>query len=328
MHRILTQEEIDALLTAVGDKKPGDITPSGKRVQVYDFKHPERISKDQMRTLRTIHDNFARLLATQLSTTLRTLIEVNLLSLDQAIFSEYSLSVKVPSALYMVDFSQIEGRGLLEISPSFLLYALDRLLGGFGDVSIEPRELTLVEQNVVLKIVNVAIAQLEEAWAQVQPLGAKVQGYESDPQFVQIARASDVLAVVHFEIHLRNVSFPMNIVFPYYLLDQILARVSAQLMLAQAARKPDEEERQSIKERIFAGKLPLRVVLAQTTLKVKDFIDLQPDDIIQVDMPADAPVEVFIGDRLKFLALPGKLKRKRAVRILRPIIPQEVLIYE
>ncbi|MFN3821414.1 MAG: flagellar motor switch protein FliM, partial [bacterium] len=325
---ILTQEEIDALLSAVGDKVRGDRTLQGKKIQRYDFKHPERISKDQLRTLRTIHDNFSRILATQLSTSLRVLVEVNLLSIDQAIFSEFTLSIRVPTALYVLDLEKVGSKALIEISPSFLLYASDRLLGGYGEVGMEPRELTMVEQNVLQKIITLIITQLEEAWSPLQPLGARISTYESDPQFVQIARASDVLAVIHFEIHLRNVSFPFNVVFPYFILDQILTQVSAQMMFAQATRLPSAEEKRSIREKILAGKLPIRVVLAQTSLKVRDFVELERENIIQLEKTTQQPVEVYIGERLKFFAQPGKWKKRRAVIVTRAITPQEILAYE
>ncbi|MBZ0264410.1 flagellar motor switch protein FliM, partial [bacterium] len=147
MNRILSQDEIDALLSSVSKGKTyDDAEPEDSRaVAVYDFKHPDRISKEQIRTLRTIHENFARLFATYLSTSLRALVDVNVVSIDQVTYSEYTMSLSMPSSLYLLKNPELEGKSVLEISPQFLLFVEDRLLGGTGETEIEIREITLIE---------------------------------------------------------------------------------------------------------------------------------------------------------------------------------------
>lgn len=332
MTKILSQEEIDALLTTVSKGAGSSFSQSGidkRPVQVYDFKHPERISKEQLRTLRTIHDSFARLFATHLSTMLRALVDVNLLSIDQVTFNEYTMSLSVPSALYTLKLSAMDGKGILEVSPQFILFIVDRLLGGFGETNYEAREITIVEQNVVQRVINTIVTLLNEVWTQVAPLGASVESFEADPQFVQIARGSESLAIIFFEIRVRGAAFTMNFGLPYFVLEPIMSRLSAQMMMALAAsKKEDETDGLAIAERISASKLPVRVLLAETNVSVKDFIELQPDDIVQFDKKYHEPLPVVVGDKIKFLGAPGNLKNKRAVKVLRPIARSEELIYE
>jgi len=330
LNKILSQEEIDALLSTVskGVGNASELQLGKRTLQVYDFKHPERISKEQLRTLRTIHDSFARLFGTHLSTNLRTLVDVNLLSIDQVTFSEYTMSLTVPSALYTLRLKGLEGKGILEISPQFLLFIVDRLLGGFGQTGFEPREITVVEQNVVMRIITAIMSMLNEVWSQVHELGAVYEGFESDPQFVQIARGSESLAIIFFEIRVKGATYTMNFGIPYYALEPILSKLSAQSMLALVARREKDGDGSLIRERILASRLQIRALLAETTVSVRDFIDLQPDDIVQFDKRISEPMPIMVGDRPKFIGSPGQLGRRRAVKILRQIGQDEESIYE
>ncbi|MCF7810697.1 flagellar motor switch protein FliM [bacterium] len=328
MGKILSQEEIDALLSSVSDTGIEDQPDSSMQVQLYDFKHPERISKEQMRALRTIHEGFARMFATYLSTSLRTLVDVNLLSIDQVTFSEYSLSLSLPNALYLLRMEELEGKAILEINPQFLLFAVDRMLGGGGDTEIEPREISQIEQNVIIKMMTNIIKQLNEVWMQIAPLGVSIDRFESDPQFVQIARSSDTIAIIFFDIRVRGMTYTMNLVFPYFTLEPIMNKLSAQGILSGALAKGDDRESEIVKERLKSSKLPLQVVLANTDIKVRDFIKLDSDDLLKIEKNTSEPMEVLIGRKLKFFGSPGRVGRHKAVKIIRSITHEEELIYD
>ena len=331
MNKILSQEEIDALLATVSKTSeappPSAVSGAPSDIQLYDFKHPERISKEQIRTLRTIHDGFARMFATYLSSVLRTMVDVNLLSIDQVTFSEYSLSLSVPNALYILKSSNLEGKALLEVSPQFLLFVVDRMLGGVGDTEVAAREITNVEQTVVLKVVQTIINQLNEVWKQVFPLNVELDGFESDPQFVQIARSSDILAIIFLDVRVRGATFTMNLAFPYFTLEPFITKLTAQSMLALTGRKPRDGERTVIEERVRSSRLPVRVFLAETRMSVRDFIEVEKDDLLKLDKKTTAPLPVSVGGRLKFFATPGNRGRQRAVKVLKAATPDEEIAY-
>jgi flagellar motor switch protein FliM len=331
MNKILSQDEIDALLATVTRKpeEPAATAPGEpSEVQLYDFKHPERISKEQIRTLRTIHDGFSRMFATYLSTVLRSLVDVNLLSIDQVTFSEYMLSLSVPNALFILKSANMEGKALLEISPQFLLFVVDRMLGGVGDIETPSREITHIEQNVVLRVIQTIISQLNEVWKQVFPLNVELDGFEADPQFVQIARSSDTLAIIFFDVRVRGATFTMNLAFPYFTLEPFINKLTAQSMMALTSRKVKEGEVTGIEERVRASRLPVRVVLADTRMNVRDFMEIEKDDLLTLDKKTTDPLPVLVGGRLKYFATPGKRSRLKAVKILRAITPDEEMVYE
>lgn len=330
MSKILSQEEIDALLsniTAVPEEG-GQSDFGTEDSQLYDFKHPERISKEQIRTLRTIHDGFARMFATYLSTTLRTLVDVNLLSIDQVTFSEYSLSLSVPNALYLLKMKELEGKALIEISPQFILFVVDRMLGGMGETDIESREISQIEQNVVRRVIQTIVNQLNEVWKQVFPLQADLDGFESDPQFVQIARSSDTLAIIFFDIRVRGATYTLNLAFPYFTLEPIMNKLSAQSMMAMITREVEPSEVIALTERIKSSSLPVAAVIARTNIKVADIIELKVDDLIQLEKRTSEPFEILVANKLKYFGTPGRLGRREAVKVIRSISPEEELIYE
>jgi flagellar motor switch protein FliM len=214
MSDILSQEEVDALLNAVstgslvpdnaGEKAPSpdmgsDPSDDGSRdksVILYDFRRPDRVSKDQMRTLQNLHDGYARLLSTTLSSYLRTLVEIDIVSVDQLTYSEFMMSISNPSCIYVFQMEPLEGAAIFEVNPSLVFFIVDRLFGGQGKPSEHNRELTDIEKNVLTKIVERALLNLKEVWEHVGIFTPKIESYETNSQFVQIAPPNETVILI------------------------------------------------------------------------------------------------------------------------------------
>ncbi len=326
MAKILSQDEIDALLSSVSKGKSYDSIEREPRksVTLYDFKHPDRISKEQIRTMRTIHENFARLFATFLSTNLRALVDVNVISIDQVTYSEYTMSLSMPSSLYLLKLPELDGKAVVEISPQFLLFVVDRLLGGTGETEIEIREITLIEQNIVQRIINNLITTLNEVWSQIYPLNSVFDSFETDPQFVQIARSSETIAIIFFEVKVRGAVYPMNIGFPYFILEPILQKLSTQTFFVNVKRV-GEEERKLIEDRLESSTIDVSAIFSETAISVREFLSLKDGDIVQLDKDLDEEMKVRVGDQIKMFGVPGKKGRKMAVQVTRKISYEEEL---
>ncbi len=202
MSDILSQEEVDALLSAVSqgnDQQVGveaaspvltlspDLSESEKSMSLYDFRRPDRVSKDQMRTLQNLHEGYARLFSTTLTNFLRTFVEIELVSVDQLTYSEFVMSISNPSCIYVFKMEPLEGTAIIEINPSLVFFIIDRLFGGQGRPSEQNRELTLIEQNVIHRIVERGLNDFKDVWEHVGVFSPKIEAYETNPQFVQIA---------------------------------------------------------------------------------------------------------------------------------------------
>jgi flagellar motor switch protein FliM len=320
MSKILTQEEIDALLKSVSSAQtfePSSESQS-KPVHLYDFKHPDRISKDQLRALRTIHDSFSRSFGTYLSSMLRTLVDINLLSIDQATYSEYMLSLSVPSCIYIVASKNLKGSAIMEISPQFALTVVDRLLGGSGNRIGNIRELTIIEQNILRKMVESALSILTDAWRHVYRMNLYIESFESNPQFVQIAPASETAAVVSFEIIIRDMTFPMNLCFPYFVLDPLIQNLSTSWS-NMATRKLSPREKESVLTRVRLTKLPVRVQLGSAKILTSELARLRPGDVVRLTERKEEFAKIWVDQKVKYWGEPGISRLKKAVRIVRRV---------
>ncbi len=320
MNKILSQNEINSLLASYKGTSAKEIVPEDlKEVTPYDFKHPERISKDMMRSLRTIHEGLARAMGTHLSSTMRIMAEINLLSMDQVTYAEYTMSLPELSCMYVLGSQRVEGAIIVELSPQFVLYMVDRLLGGHGEKLSDPREITIIEQNVIERTVNTLIDTLNEAWSIMFPMDFRIESYESNPQFVQIAPASETVAVVFFEIRVRNFTFPMNVCMPYFVLEPAVPNLVMGRRMNLKGRRMDDEARQPVAHRILCGELDLRAVLGEAHVSLAEFFHLKKGDVLTLDVREQDELPMYVGNKVKFLGRPGKLGLRRGFRITQEV---------
>ena len=252
MTDVLDQSEVDALLAAVdtgqvsaasgGSSSSGtDASKSVFRrgsapdsepqleIHVYDFKRPERVSKDQMRALEALHEGFGRNFGAALSGYLRTIVEVSVANIEQLTYSEFIHSLPNPTCFNLLKAEQLDGQLCLEISPLIIYPIIDRLLGGSNaDLFIPQRPLTQIEQRLVTRITDRATQHLSEAWSNLTQVKFEVQDFESNPQLVQIVPPNETVVVVGFELKMGNRAGTMSLCIPYNVIEPIMGMLAAQ----------------------------------------------------------------------------------------------------
>jgi len=333
MAEILSQKEIDALLSTVTSEEGeegggGDVgveEGEEKSANVYDFKHPNRVSKDQLRTLQTIHETFAKTFNAYLAVRLRTIVDINLISVDQLQYSEFILSISDPSCIYIFRVEELNGVGILEISPQLVLFIVDRLFGGKGSSSEEARPITSIEQTVMKKIIEKAMENLATAWQSVAPLTFILEGFESNPDVVQVAPPGETVITISLEIKIQDTSSLMNICFPYLTLEDIIAKLNIQHFVASTKKEISEEEISVINERLKLSALPIVSYLGKAVITVRDLLNLRSGDVIALDKRVDDLLEIEIGGSKKFFGRPGISGKKKAVKIIRPVMKEDVI---
>ncbi|MFA7070790.1 MAG: flagellar motor switch protein FliM, partial [Sulfurimonas sp.] len=239
MADILSQEEIDALLDDVGDD--GDVSfdaqsdvlaSSQRQVTLYDFKRPNRVSKEQLRAFRGIHDKLARSLASQISSIMRSIVEIQLHSVDQMTYGEFLMSLPNPTSFNVFSFKPLEGSGIVEINPSIAFPMLDRLLGGKGEPFDTNREFSDIELSLFETVLKVIMGTLKEAWAPVMDIFPAIESKESSPNVVQIVAQNEIVIMIVMEIIVGQSSGMMNICYPVISLEPILPKLASRdLML-------------------------------------------------------------------------------------------------
>lgn len=338
MEEVPDQSEVDALLAAVGS---GDVIESQSistphvfsqrgaeaeelEVRPYDFKRPERVSKDQMRALEHLHDGFSRNFGVMLSGFLRTIVEVKVASIEQMTFSEFTHSLPNPTCFNLLSPEPLEGNICLEISPLIIYPVVDRLLGGSNaDLFIPQRPLTAIELRLVGKIIDRAISSLEEAWTAVVPLKVRLEETESNPRLVQIVSPNEVVIVIGFEMKMGGRTGTMSLCIPYNVIEPVIEKLSRRTWAANKRSRTDSQLRRHLASHLDAARLTVRAILADTSIKINELKNLQVGDIILTAKPASAPLTLMMGDKRKYIGHLGQFKGNRAFKVLRPLSPKD-----
>jgi flagellar motor switch protein FliM len=326
---VLDQSEVDALLAAVdaGQVQNNDApaprifgSKGGAQVdvQVYDFKRPERVSKDQMRALEALHEGFGRNLGAALSGYLRTIIEVSVAHIEQLTYSEFIHSLPNPTCFNLLKAEQLDGQLCLEISPLIIYPIIDRLLGGSNaDLFIPQRPLTQIEQRLVQRITDRATHHLSEAWSNLTPVTYSVQDFESNPQLVQIVPPNETVVVVGFELKMGNRAGTMSLCIPYNVIEPIMGVLAAQNWFSYQRKGGQDDHLRKLKTNVVNAPVEARAFLAQTTMRMTELLSMQVGDMITTEKDISREVLIQVEGKNKFLGHIGQYKGNRAIKIVR-----------
>jgi flagellar motor switch protein FliM len=324
---VLDQSEVDALLAAVDtgqvqqESAPqvfGSHGTAQADVQVYDFKRPERVSKDQMRALEALHEGFGRNFGAALSGYLRTIIEVSVAHSEQLTYSEFIHSLPNPTCFNLLKAEQLDGQLCLEISPLIIYPIIDRLLGGSNaDLFIPQRPLTQIEQRLVQRITDRATHHLSEAWSNLTPVTFTVHDFESNPQLVQIVPPNETVVVIGFELKMGNRAGTMSLCIPYNVIEPIMGVLAAQNWFSYQRKGGQEDHVRKLTKNVNNAPVQMRAFLVQTTMRLNELLSLQVGDVITTEKPSDRDALIQVEGRNKFLGQVGLFRGNRAIRITR-----------
>lgn len=331
---VLSQVEIENLLSAMDD---GDADSHGlgaaaaprvrEKVTIYDFKRPERVGKEQMRALQTMHEGFGRNFGAALSSLLRTIVEVKLTSVDQLTYSEFVFSLENPTCFNLITAEPLEGQLILDINPSILFPIIDRLLGGSTtSVSQARRPLTEIELRLVSRITDLFLKEMQHAWENVLELDLRIDRVESNPQLVQIIPANEVVVLISFELTVGDTRGMVNLCIPFNSIERIGGKLSANSWVSYSKRPPTAESIQHISDKIANATVEVVVELADTHITTADLINLCVGDIIASEKDIHEPLVVYIEGKPKFRASLGKHKGRKAIRVIDAVQEKHVAV--
>ena len=292
------------------------LTPNSARVTAYDFKRPERVGKDQMRAMHSLHEALARNFGASISGMLRTMIEVKLLSVDQLTYSEFVFSLDNPSYFNVLRAEPLDGNWILDIAPTLSYAVIDRMLGGDpspGDTVRRP--LTEIESRLMGRVVEAFLSQLKNSWENIVDLTLEVESVESNPQLVQIVPPNEVVILVGFEVLLGKNRGMMNLCIPFNTIENFNSQLSRNGWVGYGKGKPTEKTRGTITGNVDHAPVDIVVTLARSTIRTADLLDLSVGDIITTEKEVNEPLELAVQQVPKFAARAGAFKGKKAVRI-------------
>lgn len=328
MPDVLSQAEIDALLqgvmTGAVDAEEAKKEADTRKIKVYDFKRPDKFSKDQIRTLYMLHESFARLLNTYLSTHLRTLINVDVASVEQLTYQEFVQSVANPSFISVLGVPPLKGNIILEFDTAIAFAYIDRVFGGDGNTQMKTRVLTEIEDAVMRRFVTAAMNHFKDAWSNVTPMNPFLETTESNPQFMQIVTPSEMVVIITLQVRIGDTEGIMNICIPYLVLEPIMSKLTTTFWVASSISKSDSENQMAIiQSKLEKTQVNFVVEVGEVQISIKEFLMLGFGDVLQLGTKVKDDLPCRVGKNAKFYCRPGTFGKKMAVQITRVVNPEE-----
>ncbi len=323
MPEILSQEEIDALLSSIDkeeikeepiiEEPPEDV--ESQKVSLYDFRRPDKVSKEQIRAIKNLHDKFARNFSSKLSAFLRSIVEINVVSVDQMTYAEFVLSLSNNVSFNVINLSPLEGNGVFSLEPDIGFALVDRLLGGSGETINIDRPFTDIEQSILLDVVKQAMDEMNAAWEPIINANFSIVSQESSPNVVQIVAPSEIVVLVVFEVKLGETTGIINWCLPVIVLEPVLNKIGTHDVLARTKRATEDRTEDIIRV-LEKVKVLVEFELGKTHIKVNKFLELKKDDVITLEKKTDEPLECYINGIKKWRFKLGKKGENKAVKLL------------
>ncbi len=320
MADVLTQSEIDNLLKALstGELDAEEVVQekTEKKIRVYDFRRPDKFAKDQLRTLEMIHENYARLVSTFLSGYLRSYVTVELMTVEQLTYYEFTNSLSNPTLLALCDVKPLSGNIIFEINPTLTYFIIDRVLGGYGVGEVKARNLTEIEESIMRNLLDKIVALLEEPWENVIELSPRITKLETNSQFVQIMSPNEIIALITMRVKIGDTEGMVNIAVPHLTVEPIVDKISTRFWFTASSDKQGEGDADLLEKRIERASVLLRVVLGECSLTIGEFSQLQRGDVLRLGKTCEQPLDMYVDNKLVFGVKPGLKKNKVAVKIV------------
>ncbi len=312
MSRLLSQEEIDKVFRKGKESETEESL--SRKAAAYDFRRPDRIAKDQLRAIHLLHDNFARNLASSLSAYLRAYVIVNLISVEQLSFAEFSQCLPSPTCLVSLGMKPFDGNAVMEINPSLVFPLLEMLLGGTGKSGVKiNRETTEIEQTILDGLFRIILQDLRNAWAQVTNLSFSIEGRETEPQLLQILAPNEAIVSIGLEIRVADNSGMMNIGFPSIVIKMLRHRFDQQWSVRKSDTSGEQQAR--MLKLLKPTRMHLDARLTGPALQVDDMLKIEVGDVLAFDYPVDRPITLTVNGRAKYEGHIVGVRRKRGLRI-------------
>ncbi|MBB6732859.1 flagellar motor switch protein FliM [Cohnella zeiphila] len=316
---VLSQNEIDALLAALSsgemDAEELKKEEAQKKVRAYDFKRAVRFSKDHIRSLTRIHENFARFLTTYFSAQLRTFVQISVVQVEQLPYDEFIRSIPKMTILNIFEAEPLEGRMVLEVHPNVAFAMLDRLLGGAGSAPTKIGSLTEIETIIMEKIFSRALESLQEAWRTIVEVEPRLEALETNPQFMQIVSPNETIALISLSTKIGDTTGMINLCIPHVVIEPIMSKLSVHHWFVSQKKTRAPDEVLQLEQRVSKAKLPIVAELGSSRISVQEFLNLAVGDVIALNRSTDEGLEIKVGDKLKYIGSPGTVRDRMAVQI-------------
>jgi flagellar motor switch protein FliM len=327
MAQVLSQEEVDALLNAVNDvgsDSGGSGDGSGEEdissnIQTYDLTNQDRVIRGRMPILEIIYERFIRSFRVSLSNSLRKISTISMISTDLLKFGEFVNTLPIPSCMCIMRFNELRGPALIVFESKLAYAIIDSFFGGTDRpfTKIEGKEFTAIELSFMRRVMDMAITDLEEAWAPVHRIDAQYLRTEINPQFVGVVPPSDVIIATTFEVEFESASGTIMVVIPYSTIEPIKQKLSSSFQSENDM--VDTLWTKALHGHIQTATADAIVKLGEAEMTIGDLVNLQVGDIVPLNQEVSGEIDLLVEGVVKMKCLIGNYKGNRAVQITRRI---------
>ena len=326
MADVLSQSEIDALLSALstGELEPDEISKEdeSQKIKPYNFRSPQKFSKEHIRTLERIHDNFSRITSNYLTAQVRKNAKVKIGSVEQITYEEFIHSIPNPTILFHSKMPPLNGSVLFEMNPSLAYQKIDILLGGSGERKHINKEFTEIDKNILSQIGSGMLENLKLAWEDIAEVSIEVEGLDTNPALNQTLAPNEPVALITFSVEIGSNNTYMNLCIPYLSIEKILDKLVIQYWF-QSGENSIDESKHKLQERLGIVDMDIYAELGKTIVNVDDFLKLMVGDIIKLKNKCSNPVKLYVEDEECYYCKPGVIGKNRGIAIL-DIIDKDV----
>lgn len=320
MADLYSQKDVDSLLKGAA---PVAAPASAVEIIPYNFLRPPRIAKDRQALLNGIYQRITASLQANLSSRLRTSVDVVLSSVEQATFAEFIFSLATPCAAYIHSLGEkVGGEGVLDLGTDFSYYLIDRLFGGPGDTQDLKRPLTALERGVVRSVADKIWSLTQDAWSDHLTFQPEYAGFESSPDVLQVANREDNVLVVNIEVRAGGFSGLITMCVPLMALESFLQEKPTRHVHVRTAPAERDAARRAIEVSLRGSQLELKARFPLFQLKARDVGRLEVGQVIHTGHPYDVPIELYVRGQRRFLGTLGQSRRYVGLRVTQQVQTQ------
>lgn len=323
MAETLSQSQIDDLLKRMhsGEVKADD--SAKQKIKDYDFKSPKKFTKEQLKALDGLHENFSRVLSSYFTSILRGVCDITVLQIEEQRYYEYNNALPDTALIGMIDFKPEDEKYdetsfVLDVSTSFGFLLIDRLLGGSGNVYIPQRDYTEIELAILRTVMDRITAYMKDAWCNYLPVTTELRSIETNARLLQAFPPQDIVVIVALNIKMEGYNGAISICLPAENLEEIIE--SFKTRYSKSAKAQDPEKEQEKKDRIIdslkQSDLVIKAILDQFQMSLGDIMQLQVHDVIALNKKIDSDICVTVDGVPWYHAKLGESKLKKSVKLI------------
>lgn len=325
MPEALSQSQIDELLSRMRSGEPAQIVVEPEeKIKEYDFSSPKKFTKDQLKSLHSLYENYARILSSYFTSILRSACEVSISQIEEQRYYEFNNALPDNALIGIVSFSPVdkpfdENTMMLELSTAFGFLLIDRLMGGSDTLHAPDRDYSEIEISLLRMVMSSITKYLQDVWTSFFPLSAQLQNVETNGRFIQAFSPQDIVVIITFDIDDEFYRGSANICMPTENLEELIAGFTTKYNHSVRQQDEDKEraKRQQILSSIKESEITLEAHLDDCVMSLGEISQLQVNDVISLNKKISEDISVKVEGIPFFRARLGELNAQKALKIVR-----------